>query len=84
MEVDYAMAMEFPVFQNDDEMAEWFEAHDIEPEALASADDITFSHDLRLTLVGDLYTAAFVSSSSALANAPTTTAGERELVAAVD
>jgi hypothetical protein len=41
--------MEFPKFKTDAEMAAWFEAHNIEADALAIADDVVVSPDMKIT-----------------------------------
>ena len=66
--------MKFPDFQDDDEMAAWFEKNDVSAADLEVADDVTISSDL--AIVTEVYSVRGPSSSSS--NVAPTKAGIRK------
>lgn len=57
--------MQFPEFHNDDEMAAWFEAHDVSASDLEPADDVVIAPDLAATLIAGIYSMLDNGSSAA-------------------
>lgn len=69
--------MEFPDFKNDQEMADWFEAQDIEASDLEIANDVVIADDLAVVLVAEVY--SFRPGETSSANAAPTVEGQRDL-----
>jgi hypothetical protein len=64
--------VDFPEFNNDEEMAEWFEAHDIGAEQLDIASEVVIASDVEVSVGGMIYAVQGSSTSAAV-----TVAGDR-------
>jgi len=77
--------MDFPEFRDDQEMAEWFEANEVDPASLEVANDVTISPDLTVTLIAQVYSVhRDLTANAAGSNAAVTTKGQRVLTPAID
>lgn len=76
--------MDMPEFRDDQEMAEWFEAHDPDPADFEIADDVVVSPDLAVTLLAEVYSVIPKRESNAAgSNAAATARGKRDVTLAI-
>jgi hypothetical protein len=73
--------MDIPDFKNDKEMAEWFEANDVDTTVLEVDESVVIADDLALTIINEVYAFAPSNSGSAT-SASTVDEGDRDLTPA--